>query len=228
MDLERLQIKAIDAIKTSDGAFQRKLREEKARLEALEQLKAAREAREAALLRIASIAIEWTSGSARNEIEPESIPIVVGRAEVVLPSGGSVERNLVAVVTSQYDSRLKSEERTNLPSLAPEAVRITYSVQAESGDQEKGVMADVKPIGAEPGEDEPKVVYGQLLESERFSFSEVPGGGRNGSESSRVYTGDHIPEEMATRIKAQIEAQIPQITSTLDLLQNALQPVAAQ
>jgi len=223
MDLEKLQGTAVSAVQQNVEEFETKQRQAAERAEAVARLGEVMQAREEVFRGLASLAVRYSAGRVG-----ESMAIPVGRVAVPTPSGESVERNLHAVVQNAYDDRLKVENIEDLDAVAPETVRVTFSVEAEEGDVDSGLFTTTGSIGAVEDGGEVKMLYGQRLAGETYEHFKAPvseslKGSPTADSTTILYGAETYSTEGAGRELAVINAQLPTMQETLDLLQAGIQ-----
>ena len=154
--------------------------------------------------------------------------IPVGRVTVARSFGETVERDLHAVVQNTYANNLDVENVEDLEAVAAKTVCVTFSVEALEGDVERGLFATTGSIGKVVSDGEAIMLYGQRLARETYEHNKVPvlessNAGLTPRNSTFLYGADTLDKASADRQLAIVNAELPTMRDTLNLVQYVIQ-----
>ena len=225
MDLDKLQEKAGNDLRKNIEQSAESRRQADDTATARERLEIAMQGRRNAYDSLAAIGTHYTAPT----MFRTSLAIPVGEVEVEVETGqnSTVTRKLRAVVSNTYDRRIDLGMIDSPTQLIAESISVSFYAEAEEGDKEIGLFPEreITDIGlVQNGDGGWKNLFGQYLGGETYDRLKLPravdsdGSSPDYGISITLYSADTSSQQEAEIRTRAIEAQLPTMQETLDLL----------
>jgi hypothetical protein len=214
MDFGKLRQLTGEQIGSNLDAHAARVKQQEERDAAIKSLEGVMIARDDTYIALSAIAITHAG-----VVENESESLIVGTQHVPVGNGEDVvTRNLRAVVRNDFG---KTGDAVEVSERFPKTVTVSYALEAKEGDLETGIFRKVEPIGKNANG---HTILGEIVAFERFEANKVPAPKTTGTQSSEVllYGSNTQDIESANRQRSAVEAQLPVMGQTLQLLENAV------